>query len=51
MGNKKFATLALHTDDDLSQGSDVAPPMHLSTTFPYSDIVTEVDIFADSSVS
>ncbi|KAL1958804.1 hypothetical protein VTO42DRAFT_3641 [Malbranchea cinnamomea] len=31
------ATLALHADDELNVVSDVAPPLHLSTTFRYSD--------------
>ncbi|KAK2798202.1 hypothetical protein FQN51_007888 [Onygenales sp. PD_10] len=31
------ATLALHADDPVNVVTDVAPPMHLSTTFRYSD--------------
>ncbi|KAI9672368.1 MAG: hypothetical protein M1817_003390 [Caeruleum heppii] len=31
------ATQAIHADDHLSSSQDVAPPMHLSTTFRYSN--------------
>lgn len=31
------STRSLHADDALNVVSDVAPPMHLSTTFRYSD--------------
>lgn len=31
------STRALHADDALNVVSDVAPPMHLSTTFRYSN--------------
>lgn len=31
------ATLALHADDPLNLVPDVAPPLHLSTTYRYSD--------------
>lgn len=29
------STLAIHADDHLSQTTDVAPPIHLSTTYRY----------------
>lgn len=35
MAHKNLATLALHADNDVPQESDVAPPIHLSTTFRY----------------
>ena len=31
--NHHAATLAMHADDDLNRSADVAPAMHLSTTF------------------
>ncbi|KAL3488043.1 cystathionine gamma-synthase [Aspergillus germanicus] len=35
MHNQDLATLALHADNDVLQESDIAPPVHLSTTFRY----------------
>ncbi|PYH94680.1 cystathionine gamma-synthase [Aspergillus ellipticus CBS 707.79] len=35
MPTKNLATLALHADDAIPCESDVAPPIHLSTTFEY----------------
>ncbi|KAH8816946.1 pyridoxal phosphate-dependent transferase [Xylogone sp. PMI_703] len=35
MSDQKLATLALHADGDILQESDIAPPIHLSTTFRY----------------
>ncbi|OKL60779.1 hypothetical protein UA08_04208 [Talaromyces atroroseus] len=37
MHHQDLATLALHADNDVTQGSDVAPPIHLSTTFRYQE--------------
>ncbi|KKK20247.1 hypothetical protein ARAM_003217 [Aspergillus rambellii] len=46
------STRSLHADDELNLVSDVAPPLHLSTTFRYSDdpdmLVPAVDLSADS---
>lgn len=44
------ATLALHADDVLNNVTDVAPPIHLSTTFRYSDNPDELTPIADLSV-
>jgi len=42
------ATLALHADDTLNIVSDVAPPLHLSTTYRYSDNLEELTARADA---
>lgn len=44
------ATLALHADDSVNVVSDVAPPMHLSTTYRYSDNPDELIAWADAEV-
>lgn len=31
------STQAVHADDDLNNTQDVAPPLHVSTTFRYAD--------------
>lgn len=33
--NLNFSTLAIHADDSLALTADVAPPIHVSTTFRY----------------
>ncbi|KAJ5935806.1 hypothetical protein N7466_005353 [Penicillium verhagenii] len=43
------STRALHADDTLNVVSDVAPPMHLSTTFRYSD--DPADLFPVTDLS
>ncbi|KAI9053485.1 hypothetical protein LZ554_002440 [Drepanopeziza brunnea f. sp. 'monogermtubi'] len=35
LANLSLASKAIHADDYLNEGSDVAPPMHVSTTFRY----------------
>ena len=37
--NKRFtaSTLAIHADDHLNTAIDVAPPLHVSTTFRYAN--------------
>jgi len=44
------ATLALHADDLLNVVSDVAPPLHLSTTFRYSDNPEDLTALANAPV-
>lgn len=44
------ATLALHADDSVNVVSDVAPPLHLSTTYRYSDNPEELVAWADVDV-
>lgn len=31
-----LSSLAIHADDSLNSGTDVAPPLHVSTTYRYS---------------
>jgi O-acetylhomoserine/O-acetylserine sulfhydrylase-like pyridoxal-dependent enzyme len=50
MAHPQPATLALHADDALNNVTDVAPPIHLSTTFRYSDNPEELAPIADLSV-
>lgn len=44
------ATLALHADDSVNVVSDVAPPLHLSTTYRYSDNPEDLVPWADTDV-
>lgn len=44
------ATQALHADDRLNLVTDVAPPIHLSTTFRYPDDPNELSISEDPVV-
>lgn len=44
------ATQALHADDRLNLVTDVAPPIHLSTTFRYPDNPSELIISEDPVV-
>lgn len=44
------ATVAIHADDPLNVVTDVAPPLHVSTTFRYSDNPNDLVAWADSSV-
>ncbi|PGH06292.1 cystathionine beta-lyase [Blastomyces parvus] len=45
------ATLALHADDALNVVTDVAPPLHLSTTFRYSNNPDELVPWSDSTLA
>jgi hypothetical protein len=44
------ATLALHADDPVNVVSDVAPPLHLSTTYRYSNNPEDLVAWADTDV-
>lgn len=44
------ATVAIHADDPLNVVTDVAPPLHVSTTFRYSDDPNDLHAWADYSV-
>lgn len=44
------STLALHADDELNIVRDVAPPLHLSTTFRYSNNPEDLIPWADTTV-
>lgn len=44
------ATQALHADDRLNMVPDVAPPIHLSTTFRYSNNPDELVLSEDPVV-
>ena len=41
------STRSLHADDALNVVSDVAPPIHVATTFRYSDNPDDLVPFAD----
>lgn len=43
----KPATIAIHGDDFLNTEADVAPSMHLSTTFRYTDDYTKLTPYDD----
>jgi cystathionine beta-lyase len=43
------STRSLHADDALNLVTDVAPPMHLSTTFRYSNDPTQLVPAADAT--
>ncbi|KAI9759899.1 MAG: hypothetical protein M4579_002024 [Chaenotheca gracillima] len=43
------ATQAVHADDHLSQTADVAPPLHVSTTFRYADDPAELEVLRPSA--
>lgn len=43
------STLSLHADDALNIVTDVAPPMHLSTTFRYSNDPADLVPAADAT--
>ncbi|EEH36417.1 cystathionine gamma-lyase [Paracoccidioides lutzii Pb01] len=45
------ATLALHADDSVNVLTDVAPPLHLSTTFRYSDNPEDLIPWSDSTLA
>jgi len=47
--NVGTSTRSLHADDALNVVSDVAPPMHLATTFRYSDDPAKLFPVADLS--
>jgi hypothetical protein len=36
LSKMSFSSRAIHADDYLNDGQDVAPPLHVSTTFRYS---------------
>ncbi len=44
------ATLAIHADDGINVNTDVAPPLHVSTTFRYSHNPDELVPIADEEV-
>jgi cystathionine beta-lyase len=48
--NARPATLALHADDVLNNVTDVAPPLHLSTTYRYSENPEDLVPWADATV-
>lgn len=46
----QFATLSIHADDRLNIVPDVAPPIHLATTFRYNDNPDELIPEAEQTV-
>lgn len=46
-----LSSRAVHADDHLNNVTDVAPPMHLSTTFRYDDNPENLLPWADRDVS
>jgi len=51
MTSYALATIAIHADDHLAATIDVAPPMHVSTTFRYSRNPDELVPVADEEVN
>ncbi|KAH8692352.1 cystathionine gamma-synthase [Talaromyces proteolyticus] len=47
----KLATLAIHADNPLNKVTDVAPPIHLSTTFRYPDDPNDLTVVSDFKLS
>lgn len=47
----KAATLAVHADDVVNNVTDVAPPIHLSTTFRYHEDPSKLISAAERDVS
>jgi hypothetical protein len=48
--NLSPATLAIHADDVLNNVTDVAPPLHVSTTFRYPKDPNELVVAGDEEV-
>ena len=48
--NRSFETEALHADDDVNGLTDVAPPIHVSTTFQYSHEAENLVTISDGEV-
>ena len=49
--SRSSATRAIHADDFLNTGKDVAPPMHVSTTFRYEEDPEKLEPFSQWNVS
>lgn len=47
-GNAGAATLSLHADSEVNVVNDVAPPLHVATTFRYPDNPDELVPVADA---
>ena len=51
-----LSSKTIHADDYLNKGTDVAPPLHVSTTFRYArdpdslQVLTELDVFSPPSL-
>jgi hypothetical protein len=50
MSSQGASTRSLHSDDALNLVTDVAPPMHISTTFRYSNDPSKLVPAADATV-
>lgn len=50
MSSYGASTRSLHADDALNIVTDVAPPLHLSTTFRYSNDPSKLVAAADATV-
>jgi cystathionine beta-lyase len=50
MSSQSVSTLSLHADDALNVVTDVVPPMHVATTFRYSNDPSKLVPAADATV-
>jgi hypothetical protein len=50
MANMSLSSQAIHADDYLNKGQDVAPPLHVSTTFRYSNDPSKLQKWQDLDV-
>ncbi len=51
LGNLSLSSKAIHADDFLNNGTDVAPPIHVSTTFRYNRDPDALKSWAELQVS
>lgn len=50
LSNLSLSSRTIHADDYLNEGSDVAPPIHVSTTFRYNRDPTTLKAWAERTV-
>lgn len=51
MANLSLSSKTIHADDFLNHGQDVAPPLHVSTTYRYNKDPDKLVAWADLDVS
>jgi cystathionine beta-lyase len=51
MGRLSLSSKTIHADDFLNQGQDVAPPLHVSTTFRYNKDPDKLKMWNQRGVS
>lgn len=50
LNERSNSTIALHADDPVNVVTDVAPPLHVSTTYRYSNNPEDLVALADNDV-